>query len=119
VPQRGFRVLVDQLAGGDQVARHRIGRGSVQGAQFAPDFRRQLLGLDPGRYRRPTARVVRRAIALGIRPGRAARLHGARAARARPAAWGRAPSSFAALTLPVVDHSGKDTGGFGRAGHQF
>jgi hypothetical protein len=62
VTQRGLRVVVEQLPRGDQVPSHRVGGGTVQGAQFAPDFGRQLPGVDVRRDRRP---VVARALAVG------------------------------------------------------
>src|SRR5947209_3897179 len=106
--QRGLGVLVDQLAGRDQVARHRVGRDAVQRAQLATDFGRQLFGLDAGRYRWPTGRVVRHAIPRGVLA--AARLHRPGAPGTGPGAGCRARSSPTALPLPVVDHPAKDTG---------
>ena len=49
--QGRFRIVVEQLPGGDQVPCHRVGGGAVQGAQLAPDLGRQLPGVDVLRYR--------------------------------------------------------------------
>ena len=65
--QGGFRVVVEQLTRGDQVARHRVGGGTVQGAQFAPNFGRQLLGLDLA-WKRWFIAVILGGAALGLSP---------------------------------------------------
>ena len=76
VTQGGFGVFVEQFAGGNQMARHRVGGGTVQGAQFAADFGCQLPGVNIGRYNGP---VVGCAVAVG---GTAVRLR--RASPSRP-----------------------------------
>jgi hypothetical protein len=57
------------------VACHRIGGGTVQGAQFAPDFGRQLFGVDFRRDRGPIGGWSIATGAIGLRLGwaRAAR----------------------------------------------
>jgi hypothetical protein len=117
VTQRGFRIFVDQLARGDQVARHRIGGSTIQCAQFAPDFGCQLLGVHVGRYRGPILRSVITVAAAALWldwacPARARPVSLALGARpaSRCAPRLRARSSFTVVTLPIVDHSAKDTG---------
>jgi hypothetical protein len=112
VVQRRFRVLVEQLTGSDQVASHGVSGSTVQGAQLAPDFGRQLPGVHLWRYGRPG---WHRAIGLA---GIASRLGLARTARAGPAGFTlgarpasrcaprrRARSPLTAVTLIIVDHS--------------
>jgi hypothetical protein len=49
--ESGFRVLVEEFAGRNQVAGNVIGGGFVQGGQFTANVGRQLPGLDRGRQR--------------------------------------------------------------------
>src|SRR5271166_874531 len=99
VAQRGFRIVVDQLACGDQVAGNRVGGGPVQSAELAPDLGRQLLCFDISRDLRGGAAIVVGWM-LGLRSARASR------ARCRCLGPRRSPRPrFAGAAAPFLDHS--------------
>ena len=54
--QRRLWVVVEEFAGSDEMPRHDVGSGPIQGREFAADLGRQLLGFDVGGNRRTLGR---------------------------------------------------------------
>ncbi|BBZ76296.1 hypothetical protein MANY_16330 [Mycolicibacterium anyangense] len=111
--ERGFRVLVDQLAGGNQMTGDGIGGGAVQRRKLATDLRCELFGFDRFRDTRATGPrglvglgpVLRLGLAGASGPGPIRRIGSSTIAACSAVRTGgtpdRAPTGIA---LPVVNH---------------
>src|ERR1700749_3930667 len=96
--ERSLGVFVDQLPCRDQVAGHGVGVGTVQSAEFAAHFGRQLFGFDLGRDP-GTPLVLFAGSMLGLCPASAA------GTRSEGLIARRSLRSSCPVAVPVVAHS--------------
>ena len=104
--QRRLGVVLEEFACSDEMPRHDVGRGPIQGREFAADLGRQLLGFDLGGNRR-TLGVLRRRVwagrgGLGRAPRRAAPNAGDGADRCRPACPGPRMPFYTYLPVTTI-----------------